>query len=133
MHLRKGSYNSIRHFRSLSGTPTGYTAALTEEEDDNEEFYLPSIRKNQPSHGSRDSISHLPNGSTPYFPSGSASHVQNGSSSHIANGSISHLPDFVSAPGRHAKKASKGSSAKIYIPGRKNEVNGEVIFEDAGL
>lgn len=132
-HLRKGSYNSIRHFRSFSTTPTGYTAALTEEEDENEEIYLPSIRKYQPPHAPRDSITHLPNGSTPYFPSGSAPHVQNGSSSHVANGSISHLPDFVSAPGRHGRKASKGSSVKINIPGRKSEVNGEVIFEDAVL
>ncbi|KAJ8594772.1 DUF1753-domain-containing protein, partial [Rhizopogon salebrosus TDB-379] len=126
-HLRKGSYNSIRHFRSFSSTPTGYTAALTEEEDDGEEFYLPSIRKQ---HAPRDSIQHLPNGSASYFPSGSSSHTQVGSSSHVANGSISQLPDFVSAPGRHGRKASRGSSAKMNIPGRKSEGNGEVIFEE---
>lgn len=131
-HLRKGSYNSIRHFRSYSSTPAGYTAALTEEEDEVDDFYLPTIRKNQPSHASNDSISHLPNGSTPYFPNGSASYAQNGSSSHVSNGSVSHLPDFVSAPGRHGRKASRGSSGKINIPGRKSEGNGEVIFEDAG-
>lgn len=131
-HLRKGSYNSIRHFRSYSSTPAGYTAALTEEEDEVDDFYLPTIRKNQPSRASNDSISHLPNGSTPYFPNGSASYAQNGSSSHVSNGSISHLPDFVSAPGRHGRKASRGSSGKTNIPGRKSEGNGEVIFEDAG-
>ncbi|OAX38881.1 DUF1753-domain-containing protein [Rhizopogon vinicolor AM-OR11-026] len=125
MHLRKGSYNSIRHFRSFSSTPTGYTAALTEEEDENEEFYLPSIRKHQPPHASRNSISHLPNGSAPYLPGGSASQARNGSSSHVANGSITHLPDFVSAPGRHGRKASRSLSAKINIPGRKSEVNSE--------
>ena len=132
-HLRKGSYNSVRHFRTFSSTPTGYTAALTEEEDDTEEFYLPSIRTHQPPHIPRDPISHLQNSSTSRFSSDSASHAKNGSSSHIANGSISHLPDFVSAPGRHGRKASRGSSTKISIPGRKSEMNGEVIFEDAGL
>ncbi|KAG1815436.1 Inositolphosphorylceramide synthase subunit Kei1-domain-containing protein [Suillus variegatus] len=131
-HLRKGSYNSIRHLRSHSSTPAGYAAALTEEEDEVDDFYLPSIRKNQPSHPSNDSISHLPNGSTPYFPNGSASYTPNGSSSHISNGSISHLPDFVSAPGRHGRKASRGSSGKTNIPGRKSEGSREVIFEDDG-
>ncbi|KAH7924309.1 DUF1753-domain-containing protein [Leucogyrophana mollusca] len=40
VHLRKGSYNSIRHFRSsYTASPAGYDRALTEDDDEHEDFY----------------------------------------------------------------------------------------------
>ncbi|KAH7885792.1 Inositolphosphorylceramide synthase subunit Kei1-domain-containing protein [Phlebopus sp. FC_14] len=55
-HLRKGSYNSIRHWRPHSSAPAGYDPALMEEDEDNEEFYIPSLRTHHPNSTS----SHLP-------------------------------------------------------------------------
>ncbi|KIJ65175.1 hypothetical protein HYDPIDRAFT_111068 [Hydnomerulius pinastri MD-312] len=47
-HLRKGSYNSIRNWRPYSSAPAGYDPAFTEEDDENEEFYMPSLRTHHP-------------------------------------------------------------------------------------
>ncbi|KAH7910306.1 Inositolphosphorylceramide synthase subunit Kei1-domain-containing protein [Hygrophoropsis aurantiaca] len=47
VHLRKGSYNSIRHFRSSRNTsPSGYNPALAEDEDDHEDFHPRPYRSN---------------------------------------------------------------------------------------
>ncbi|KAI6014097.1 Inositolphosphorylceramide synthase subunit Kei1-domain-containing protein [Pisolithus microcarpus] len=46
-HLRKGTYNVIRNFRFHPSSPPGYLPAYTEDED-NEDFYIPSLRTHHP-------------------------------------------------------------------------------------
>lgn len=47
-HLRKGTYNSIRRFRLYASSPSGYDPAYAEDDDDNEDFYMPSLRTHHP-------------------------------------------------------------------------------------
>ncbi|KAI6001251.1 Inositolphosphorylceramide synthase subunit Kei1-domain-containing protein [Pisolithus albus] len=46
-HLRKGTYNVIRNFRFHSSSPPAYLPAYTED-DDNEDFHIPSLRTHHP-------------------------------------------------------------------------------------
>ncbi|KAF9219746.1 DUF1753-domain-containing protein [Gyrodon lividus] len=55
-HLRNGTYNSIRNWRPYASAPAGYGPAFTEEGDDNEEFYMSTLR------------THHPNGTSSNFP-----------------------------------------------------------------
>ncbi|KAL4066196.1 Inositolphosphorylceramide synthase subunit Kei1-domain-containing protein [Scleroderma yunnanense] len=48
-HLRKGTYNTIRRFRLYASSSSGYDPAYAEEaDDDNEDFYIPSLRTHHP-------------------------------------------------------------------------------------
>ncbi|KIK93699.1 hypothetical protein PAXRUDRAFT_828712 [Paxillus rubicundulus Ve08.2h10] len=55
-HLRKGTFNSIRNWRLHTSAPAGYETAFMEEEDDNEEFYMSTLR----THHLNGTSSHLP-------------------------------------------------------------------------
>ncbi|KAG6333568.1 hypothetical protein ID866_5517 [Astraeus odoratus] len=51
-HLRKGTYNSIRHFRPSGSSSVSYDPAYAEDDDENDDFYIPSQRTHNPNNSS---------------------------------------------------------------------------------